>query len=478
MSALGSTIPTFWWNPGLYFVWDWKDSPVYKKRGSEVVAFIPLVYGRSMLYTTSPEVIQQILGYDSTFQKPDFALALDLLGANVVASNGEQWRRHRKVTAPAFHQSTYRNVWLETARIYEDMLNTEGWNAADTFSTPSFNQATTKVALLVIAACGFGIPLPWSSPSNGLSIRESIVTVASSILIRVYTPRLAYFLPITRLQKVDKAYTEFERFMKEHIASRKTEIKKMLALGNGVDEKVGSDIFGRLVQASETEGRLGLADQELLGNCFIFLFAGHETTAHTLAVTLALLGMHQDEQDRVYRHIRDLLNTGRQLSFEDSGALTPVLSCFYEALRLYPAAYVAIREATEETVLTYPSISHPGTDEHLLVPVGSQIVLDMVNANRNPRHFPDPDKFRPSRWDQSTDSFFAFSLGPRACLGRKFATTEATCFLSHLLRDWRVEIVRREGETDAQWESRVLYPKMAVTLTTGDVPLRFIRREV
>jgi hypothetical protein len=65
---------------------------------------------------------------------------------------------------------------------------------------------------------------------------------------------------------------EFERFMKEHIASRKSEAKKMLALGDGAD---GDNLFGRLVHANETEGRLTLDDQELLGNYFIFLFAGH-----------------------------------------------------------------------------------------------------------------------------------------------------------------------------------------------------------
>jgi hypothetical protein len=91
LSVWGATTPTFWWNLGLNFTWHWKDceylktvvwparanlAAVYKKRGSEVVLIMPLVSGPPTLYTSSPEVVQQVLGYDSTFKKPDVALAL------------------------------------------------------------------------------------------------------------------------------------------------------------------------------------------------------------------------------------------------------------------------------------------------------------------------------------------------------------------------------------------------------------------
>ena len=66
--------------------------------------------------------------------------------------------------------------------------------------------------------------------------------------------------------------------------------------------------------------------------------------------------------------------------------------------------------------------------------------------------------------------------GPRACIGRKFATTEAVCFLTMLLREWRVEPLLNNGETVEQWKKRVLQAEMIFTLSIRHVPIRFIRR--
>ena len=65
------------------------------------------------------------------------------------------------------------------------------------------------------------------------------------------------------------------------------------------------------------------------------------------------------------------------------------------------------------------------------------------------------------------DTFIGFSSGPRMCLGKKFASVEAVCFLTLLLRDWKVDIKLESGETVEQWQKRYLHPNPAVTLTVG-----------
>ena len=67
-------------------------------------------------------------------------------------------------------------------------------------------------------------------------------------------------------------------------------------------------------------------------------------------------------------------------------------------------------------------------------------------------------------------------LGPRACIGRKFATVEATAFLTLMLRKWRVEAKLEAGETVEDWKKRVLTVRQMATLAIRDVPARFIRR--
>lgn len=105
----------------------------------------------------------------------------------------------------------------------------------------------------------------------------------------------------------------------------------------------------------------------------------------------------------------------------------------------------------------------------------------MIFTEYNPRYFPDPHLYKPSRWyDQETggapDSFTAFSVGPRACIGRRFAAVEAVCWLAMLLRDFKVEVPSRPGETREETRERVMQAQLIMTLSVGDVPIRLIRR--
>ena len=120
----------------------------------------------------------------------------------------------------------------------------------------------------------------------------------------------------------------------------------------------------------------------------------------------------------------------------------------------------------------------------------------------NPLYFSDPEEFRPSRWyKQETsdlpDAFTAFSVGayphlarlftslvaymhihegPRACIGRKFATTEAVCWLTMLLRDFKVEVPFLPDETTEEARNRVLQAQLVMTLQVDPVPIRLVRR--
>lgn len=114
------------------------------------------------------------------------------------------------------------------------------------------------------------------------------------------------------------------------IDTRADEIRKSLSLNEDLDHQI-RDVFGRLVAAQIREGeKLSLNDQEIIGNAFILLFAGHgkllcddstrrraingsgtETTAYTLSATLALLALNEEEQEIAYQHIKKTLPDDR-----------------------------------------------------------------------------------------------------------------------------------------------------------------------
>lgn len=86
--------------------------------------------------------------------------------------------------------------------------------------------------------------------------------------------------------------------------------------------------------------------------------------------------------------------------------------------------------------------------------------------------------FNPSRWEGvNEEAIVSFSIGPRTCIGKKFAMVEAVCFMSHLLRDFKIEPLLEPGETLDQWKARILgNVKFVLTLSISDVPIVLTRR--
>lgn len=175
-----------------------------------------------------------------------------------------------------------------------------------------------------------------------------------------------------------------------------------------------------------------------------------------------------------------------------------------------------MRDAT----LTIPRADDPTTKDTIYVKKGTSISGDIVGLCAYAFHnfvskirrskclpaydsqvFPDPECFNPRRWldgesdrrassltdlkqadedplrgfADTMDGFMNFSSGPRMCIGHKFTKIEAVAFLTHL-RSWQIEPILKAGETPKKWQARVLEPTFKLTLSFGDVPVRFVRR--
>jgi len=330
--------------------------------------------------------------------------------------------------------------------------------------------------------------------------------VSANIIPRFNSPTWMYSLPalFPQLQIVDKAYKQFERVMNSLITERGEEIQKARTEMGGDAVDSIKDVFGRLVDARSSDGKLSLSDEEIIANCFIFIFAGHETTAGTLSGTIAFLGLYPEIQERVYNTIKEVLGD-RPPTLEDFDALEDVLACFYETLRVITPAYVSFREAKSDCVVSLPRTDNPSVVQDIPLKKGTMVILDWVGLSYNPQVFPDPEKYDPWRWTRSKkseraatagvtkatqadevsatsgmssfDGFPYFSFGPRTCLGHKFAKVEAVCFLTLLLRDWRVEVKLEPGQTKEAWREKWLDPTFGITMKLGkNIPVKLVRR--
>ncbi|EJC99158.1 614/534 cytochrome P450 [Fomitiporia mediterranea MF3/22] len=429
-----------------------------------------------MFNVADAAAIKEITAHRARWIKPieQYALVLQF-GGNIVATEGDEWKKHRKIANPAFSEPNNRLVWDEAVRITMDMIDNV-WMNKEIIEMDHAVDITLSIALLIIGSAGFGRMISFAEdlkvpPGYHMSFKDALHIVSQDMIIPTVLP--AWMLNLTkRLRNVRTAVQDLSKYMQEMIDERRSAEKK--------PER--HDLFSSLLDANmdEAEGQGSrLADSELIGNIFIFLLAGHETTAHTLCFTLGLLALHPDQQEILYQHIMSVLPGERLPEYEDMGALSYVTAVFHETLRLFPPVATIPKKSAEDTTLV--TTNRAGEKIVVPVPKGAGITLHTPGLHYNPKYWKDPSEFRPQRFmeDWPRDAFLPFSGGARSCIGRRFSETEATAILAVLLARYRVEVKdepRFAHETFEQRKARVLGAKAGITLTPVRVPLVFKRR--
>lgn len=136
---------------------------MYKDAPLKTVIFQPLLLGGRSIYSANIACLRHVLAVGAPYAKPSMGvleyekLQLDstvsicllyyrIMGANVVTSNGEIWKRHRRITAPVFNHNTYQNVWDTTANVYAEMIKEDGWLNSESAKEVNINENTHKVS--------------------------------------------------------------------------------------------------------------------------------------------------------------------------------------------------------------------------------------------------------------------------------------------------------------------------------------------
>jgi len=353
------------------------------------------------------------------------------------------------------------------------MLRAEGWRQQKEFVVKDFNRIPLKLALIMISRCGFRLPMPWddSGSEKDASHGKALAIVSATSILRLITPGFMYKLPIPWLQQIDHTWTSFAEFMHNLVNTRREELNSStLEMKN-----FSGDLFTRLIAAWDEDASVGLNEQEVIGNSFALMFAGHETTAHVMSALLGYLAIHQNEQEKVYQEIQSVLVGGRDPTLDDLRALDYTLACFYESVRMFPAGPLLPRDLQEDVII---KVNYP-EERNICLKKGSRIIVDMVGVHHDPHIFPDPEKFIPSRWFCAPEHAISmFGIGPRACIGRKFAVTEALAFLAMLLREWKFDVCLKDGESREEYEESVMTQAGMIGLAFGvhSIDLKVIAR--
>ncbi|KAI1471097.1 putative cytochrome P450 [Daldinia caldariorum] len=433
------------------------------------------------LHFADPDTIRDIVTRRGDFQRPTKELKLlELYGPCISTAKWEEWPRHRKVMATPFNETIMKFVWEESIRQAKGMVNS--WTSASTAGIPSYQKDTRALSLNVLAAAGFRKSYDFCGSDEPVadeigSYRDSLQTVLDNIILLMLVPFNVLCVIPGNYARIGKAGISFKRHMVKMLDDETT------ALNQG---KPGSGgIMTSFVRAADMHNldstdvsspraaKKGLSVDEIFGNLFVINFAGHDTTANTLAFGMLLLAAHPDAQEWLAAEIMFVTGDSpiEMLDYKD---LFPKLkrcrAVLYETLRLYPP------------VPALPSITSHGMqtlnvgEQTLNIPEGVNLTVNLRAMQMHPQHWPDGEAWKPSRWilnpapanspsaDQianeqlivpSKHIFFPWGEGPQICPGKKFAEVEAVAVLGYLFEAHRIMVKRNPGENDDAVRKRV-----------------------
>jgi cytochrome P450 len=363
-----------------------------------------------------PDLVEEVLVTRNRSFIKHFALRQTkrTLGNGLLTSEGEFWRRQRRLAQPAFHRdriSTYADVMVAFT---ERML--QSWGDGQ---VRDVQDDMMRLTLEIVAKTLFDADVAGDAPE---------AAVAMDTLLHCFTARLDALIrvpesfPTPLNLRMQRAAKRLDQIILDIVARRRA---------SGEDR---GDLLSMLLQAHDEDDGAQMTDQQLRDELMTLFMAGHETTANTLTWAWYLLSAHPDSEARLHAELDEVLG-GRAPTLADLPRLPYADMVITETLRVFPTVWILGREAIEPCRIGSYEIT-PGTTVYM-----SQWVL-----HRDPRFFDDPETFRPERWGDGFAKrlpryeYFPFGGGPRVCIGNAFAQMEAVLLLATIARRFRVKL--------------------------------------
>lgn len=317
-----------------YSGWEWAQKHrIFQEYGPGFVIVTPV---QNWLYTCDGETLYGIFYGErqGSIERPTELWAmLNCFGPNVITATGEDWRRHRKVTAAAFTERTNRLAWDEALRQARQVL--EYWKAAGPKGVKTTPRDCKTVALNILVSAGFGRSCVFvgsevedqdghGSTKDGsdlLGYHTSLRLILENILVvfLLGARTLSRVKWPAGLARVAKGFRSFQIHMKNDFETAKAGLREK---GN-TEGTLMANLVRAFVESDESDG-FGISEQEVFGNMFAYNFSGHDTTARSLNFTFYLLAAYPEVQDWMREEIQHVLGGGQTstLNYESGAKLT------------------------------------------------------------------------------------------------------------------------------------------------------------
>ena len=379
--------------------------------------------GHDLYVFRHPDHVQDVLvSQAAAFDKQHeaFRRLSVVLGDALLTSDGERWRRQRRLVQPAFARprlAQYAGVMVDEAAGEVESLRARA-AAANGGAPVDMSREMNALTLRIVTRTLFGH-----------SARDTARTGAAMLAINRW-----FGLPDALLRAWPPAARRFEAAQRDLndsvnglIAARRRTLDP---------DAQPSDLLSALMLTRDEHGQT-LTQDELRDQLLTLYVAGHETTSHALSWTFYLLSQHPEIYGKLNQEHARVLG-GRRPNFEDLSQLPYTEQVLQESLRLYPPVFAIPRRAHRNVRVG-----------DYAVPKGSEVVLWIYYTQRDPRFYAEPERFMPERFadahaaERPKYAYAPFGAGQRACIGQLFALQEAQLVLATWLPRVRLEYVGR-----------------------------------
>jgi cytochrome P450 len=397
---------------------------VFDEMCFEYQFFSTRLLNRRLFVCNSPDTVAEaFIALHDSFQRktPQMRHALaPLLGDGLFISDGDLWRRRRRIVAPIVHASRMR--LFAPAMVEAAGEVAERWARLPPGTPVDALREMATLTAEIICRTIFG-------PRLGAEHATEIVAAFSAYQRQVGQIDLPYllglpdWLPRFQSPAVHRAARRIDRVLDDII--RRCE--ERLAGGE-------ASMIAMLIEARDPETGDRLDRAALRNEAAVIFMAGHETTANSLAWTWFLLSQAPEVEARLHAELDHVLGD-RLPSLDDVPRLLYTRAVFEEAIRLYPPVPLLGRQALREERI-----------RNRTIPAGSLLVVIPWLLHRHRRLWREPDRFLPERFlpenaaGRERYSYIPFSVGPRVCAGQAFGLTEAILCLATLAQRARLRL--------------------------------------